>query len=207
MKIKRIFTLAILFSSSLAGQCFASESEYDFTDTEKKFYIGGSVSALGVPYYGDKTVRNNIVGSFIGGYNYTENIKAELEVMLGSALEDVYNANLLANVHYSHKIKDSPLAPYFGIGIGVVAQWGKAFDAAIVAARTADTPIELVARNLLANQIKIGAEYQVTPDISISGGYRFIARTSFYKDSFGVETGIGIGWTSYGLEVGVSYNF
>ncbi|WCR54129.1 MAG: hypothetical protein PG981_001151 [Wolbachia endosymbiont of Ctenocephalides orientis wCori] len=49
--MKRLFTLAVLLSTPLAWQCFASESVYDFVDSEeKKFYLAGNVSVLGVPF-------------------------------------------------------------------------------------------------------------------------------------------------------------
>ncbi|WCR54128.1 MAG: hypothetical protein PG981_001150 [Wolbachia endosymbiont of Ctenocephalides orientis wCori] len=59
----------------------------------------------------------------------------------------------------------------------------------------------------LANQVKIGAEYQITPKISISGGCRFISSIALDERCFNISYNSGWSITSYGLEVGISYNF
>lgn len=202
--MKRLFTLAVLLSTPLAWQCFASESGYDFVDSEeKKFYLAGNVSVLGVPYYKDESVRDHVRGSFIGGYNYAENIKIELEIMFGSPGQDVYDGTLLANVRYSHKTKDSQIAPYFGIGIGISRYWG----ARHVMHPDVTNKFAILTSKYLANQVKIGAEYQITPKISISGGCRFISSIALDERYFDISYNSGWSITSYGLEVGISYNF
>jgi opacity protein-like surface antigen len=182
-----------LFSSSLVWQCFATELEDDFTDSEeKKFYIGGSVNVLGVPYYKDKSIRDHIIGSIIGGYNYTENVQAELEVMFGTPKEDSYIVNLLANLRYIYKIENMDLTPYLGMGMGVGIN---KIDECV----TKDSWCFF-----LAHQIKVGVEYPITSEISISGGYRLIGGQKFSKDLLKSRS---VGSISHGLEVEVKYNF
>lgn len=220
--MKRLFALAVLLSTPLAWQCFASELGYDFVDSEeKKFYVGASVSALG-SFFHER-------GGVIGGYNYAQNTQAELEVMLDYPLKDLYAGSVLANLRYSHKIMDCPTVLYFGVGIGISRYFGKFFDNAInegmmkVArmkeigssfgmkwyddqnSRAQDflNLVKSLDRSFLVNKIKVGAEYQVTSKMSVFSGYRFFKKIPFSEEGYRTIKGL----SSHELEVGVSYNF
>lgn len=192
VKIKKLFTFAILLSNSLIQQCLAADLENDFTNSEKIFYIGANISTTGALCCNDETLRDSFRGSLVGGYNYTENAKAELEVMFGSPKEDSYIVNLLAGLRCTYKIENIDLTPYFGVGMGVGIN------------KIDECNPEGSFCFFLAHQIKIGVEYPITSEITISGGYRLIGGQRFSKELLKSRSE---GKISHGLEIGVKYSF
>lgn len=62
----------------------------------------------------NETLRDNFRVSIIGGYHYTENAKAELEVIFGSPKEDSYIVNLLAGLRCTYNRSCSIFWVWYG---------------------------------------------------------------------------------------------
>jgi hypothetical protein len=114
MKMKRLFTLAVLLTSSLAGAVDG------VADSEEKYYAGLNFSAG----WGDSFVMKP---SVVFGYHHDKNSKFELEALTNisnitdNALRKI-GISLLANYRYYPDLDIDPVKLYVSGGLGGYVQ-------------------------------------------------------------------------------------
>jgi hypothetical protein len=161
----------------------ANYEEADGSSSDKKLYGGGN---LGLAFPGD----NADVGfglSGLGGYNFTKNIAAEIEVFdyFGGTDADDLGYNFLggsANAVYKYAFGSDDKSPYafggIGLGIGRVTATGD------------DAPDDSGESGFLL-QGKVGAGYPVTDAVDLTGQLRYfdINIDGDNGDAFAVDAG------------------
>ncbi|MDD9336030.1 MAG: hypothetical protein PV345_01450 [Wolbachia sp.] len=102
--MKKLFTLAVLLASSLAGAV-------DLADLENKCYAGFNFSVG----YGNGL---NLKPSLILGYNYQKSSKLELEINSDIFPLSNIEFGLLVNYRYYPELNIYPVTLYFSGGLG-----------------------------------------------------------------------------------------
>lgn len=161
---------------------------------DSKYYAGGNIGAF---FPGDDLdVGIGFTGLF--GYNFTENISAELEVFdyFGGSETDDLGYNLFgaaANGVYKLPFGDSDRGIYgfagAGVGLGISSLTGDFAD--LLEDGGADT-----SESGFLFQGKVGAGYPIAEKIDLTGQFRYVNVSS----DIGVDDG-------FSLDLGARYNF
>ncbi len=142
----------------------------------------------------DSTIDFQWLGSAALGYHVGGNGKIEFEVINSSIkikkVSDIKQASLWAimfNLYYNPNIKNTPVAPYVGFGVGPVNF------------RFASGLVENININLpwAAYQAKSGISYSFMPELKISLGYRYVNIPVLIVDSV----------ATHNIEAGLILNF
>ncbi|WP_168464490.1 outer membrane beta-barrel protein [Wolbachia endosymbiont of Ctenocephalides felis wCfeT] len=117
MKMKRLFTLAVLLASSLASAKPAPTNVK--AGLKEQYYAGVN---LGAGMDGNKDIMVN--PGIVGGYHYDDNSKLELEIMgrVGNVTkkgeDKTVGANIMFNYCYYPELDTKPVQLYVSGGIG-----------------------------------------------------------------------------------------
>ncbi|APR98212.1 hypothetical protein [Wolbachia endosymbiont of Folsomia candida] len=199
--MKKFFTLAALFTSSLAGAV-------DSADSENKYYVGLNVGGGYVrggyvddKYNGGLSVRP----SFLIGYNDRKNSKLELEINSDIHTLENIRARFLINYRYYPDFLDiDPVTMYFSGGLGGYFHYLHINKSDSTAQSTQDEhtnannePSDSLARKILSHvpyKLEFGVDYAFTPQIIFALGF-----TTGGRFDMSVIEGI--------TEIGIRYNF
>jgi opacity protein-like surface antigen len=78
---------------------------------------------------------------------------------------DASALTFMANGYYDHELRNSPLTPYIGFGLGIADAEVEVTIPGLGTLSTDDTEF--------AYQFMVGAGYEVAPNVVLTGGYRF----------------------------------
>jgi opacity protein-like surface antigen len=142
----------------------------------------------------DSTIDFQWLGSAALGYHVGGNGRVELEAInSGMEIKKESKADkaslwaIMFNLYYSPTIKNTPFAPYVGIGVGPV-------NFRFASQLKDKTNINLP---WFAYQAKLGIAYSFIPELKISLGYRYVNTPLFIVDSV----------ATHNAEVGLIFNF
>ena len=78
---------------------------------------------------------------------------------------DTSALTFMANAYYDHELRNSPLTPYIGFGLGIADADTEVVIPGFGTLKATDTEF--------AYQFMAGAGYEVSPTVVVTGGYRF----------------------------------
>ncbi|WP_375604034.1 hypothetical protein NOX90_06785 [Wolbachia endosymbiont of Anurida maritima] len=190
MKIKRLCVLAVLLTSSLTGAANNSASK-----SEDQYYAGLN---FGAGWGGGLKIKPSVVF----GYHYDKSSKLELEVLTdisdmfggkdaeGKDKEKKMGASLLVNYRYYPDVDIDPVKLYVSGGLGGHVQ---VYPFGIVGTETLDKIL-----GSISYKLKVGVDYEITPQIVGTAGIAAGGRLSGIKAKQILDAT---------LEVGIRYNF
>ena len=191
MKIKRLFTLAALLTSSLAGAL----------DLEDKYYAGLN---FGGGYSSGLNLRPNI----LLGYHYQESSKFELEINSNIQSLKSIGAGLLFNYRYYPKLDIDPVTLYVSGGLGgyvqIIGGSNSGSSDAKSEAGDGPSPAETPKTEVAASPVPVGDDAVQASDGTVRASEDAVQASSASSSSTLDKI---LGYVAYKVKVGVDYEF
>jgi len=151
----------LLMAAGLAGQAWAADVDYEMAAALSGLYVRGDIGASFLDWNGGKDDTAFLFGAGLG-YRFNDYLRADVRYSRAGKFSigggtDLTASSVLGNIYFDLPLRDWPLRPYLGAGLGYGwATFSPGADGSGLAAA-----------------FMAGVSANITPNLVLDAGYRF----------------------------------